>query len=221
MNRTPRLRTILSGVAAIGLAGFAGAPPLAAQNPNLISNAEFHQNVDGWSATAGYSSIAWNSFDWTECGSLSGSALFSNGGPTGNQTAFATVCVPTIEDATIHSFGGELRFPTGQNRTGTATLLTTWLAGADCAGAVLGTTPAGVIVNSAFDAGIWVQVRVDAAYAPAGSGSAQIAVQLVKNEAGGGLDLRLDGFYLVAQPAFVFRDGFGLNSTCRWSSEEL
>ena len=48
-----------------------------------------------------------------------------------------------------------------------------------------------------------------------------MVVDVVKFEAGGSLALRLDGFYLVATPGFVFRDGFGLDSTCRWSAEQF
>ena len=198
----------------------AGAPHLAAQDPNLVGNGEFDQDVSGWSSTAGYTALAWNTLDFTECGDLSGSALFRHSGPAASQTASAYTCVTPVDDATIHSFGGELRFLTGQNRSGTATLEVLWVDAPDCQGSLVGTSVAGGTVHSS-SAGNWVELRSDAAYAPAGAQSAQVVVRLVKVEAAGTLELRLDGFYLYAAPGHVFRDGLDLASTCRWTSEQL
>lgn len=205
-------------VGALGLVACAVSAPLSAQNPNLVPNAEFHQNDDGWTSTAGYSAFDRDTFDWTECGALSGSALFGHFGPAGSQTAFARVCVPAVDDGVVHSFGGYLRFLTGQTRTGSATVEVSWLSGPDCTGTPIETSVATTRATT-FAAGTWVLVKADASFAPAGAQSASFAIELVKNEAGGSLELRVDGLYLVARPGFVFRDGFGLNSTCRWSSE--
>ena len=95
-----------------------------------------------------------------------------------------------------------------------------WVDAPDCQGSLLGTSVAGGSVHSS-SAGNWVELRSDAAYAPAGAQSAQVVVRLVKVEAAGTLELRLDGIYLYATPGHAFRDGFDLASTCRWTSEQL
>ena len=119
MFANSRLRVTALAALGLGLLGFGVAPPAGAQNPNLIPNPEFHQNVDDWSSSLGYTTLEWDGFDWTECGALSGSALFTHYGPAASQTGSGVHATSTDPSGVLagRPFRSSSMFPDSRTMT--------------------------------------------------------------------------------------------------------
>ena len=62
-------------------------------------------------------------------------------------------------------------------------------------------------------------VRLQSTGVPlAEDGSIALVARLIKNEAGGSLELDVDGAFFVPGDGFIFADGFERQATCHWSA---
>jgi hypothetical protein len=214
------MRISFKGMAAgwmLVLGALRSGPAIGSQN--LVANGQFDLDIDGWSVVSPQiSDLEWDDFDATSCGPLSGSALATNFSIVASGSAAFAYCVPGVVAGETYSFGGRLRFPTGQAQTGYGKILLLWAEQEDCLGNVLGTVGSDVNVLSET-AGTWVRTRNDAVVAPAGSQAAIVRVFLLKDSHTGALDMFFDSVYLVPEPGYLFADSFENDSLCRWSAE--
>ncbi len=218
MSSAARSTTQTAVLAAAVLLGELLLPPVAGAQ-NLVANGEFDVDVDGWTVISpSISDLDWHTADATGCGDDSGSALATNFSIVASGSSMFEYCVPDVAPGQLLSFGGRLRFPTGQVQTGYSYILLSWMEQDDCQGNGLGGEVSDLIVQSAT-AGTWVRTRNDGVVAPAGTQSVALRLYLLKDSATGSLDLRADSVYLVPAPGYLFADGFEIASGCRWTSE--
>ncbi|MEO8275431.1 MAG: hypothetical protein ABI639_04385 [Thermoanaerobaculia bacterium] len=188
---------------------------VAAQN--LAPNGEFDTDITSWHVGTGDSAVSWTAIDHSGCSStISGAALVSNSAANASSERGSGACVTGIISGGTYSFGVDIRFLTGQTRTGYATLVVAWFPNGTCDG-ITGMTDEGDLQPDTTQAGTWVHVRADQVIAPAGSLSAGLAVRVMKNEAGGSVAADFDGAYFYARPGFIFGDGFTHPTSCHWS----
>lgn len=168
------------------------AADLAAQN--LVANGRFDRDVAGWQADA-FATIAFVAED-AGGSPASGSALVRNVSPGPSNGAGVQQCIagPAIREGTTYSWGGAVRNPAGQGRTGRAFVGLRWYASADCTG-----TPGSQPRNSTTTVGTWVRLAATST-APAGTRSVEFVAFPSKVEAGGQLDVLFDDlFFFVPQ----------------------
>jgi hypothetical protein len=182
---------------------------------NFAPNAEFDSDVNPWSAGLS-STVGWTSVDHSGCSSaISGAALATNFATGSDQGRGIFACITGFVPGQAYAFGGDLRFPTGQDRTGSALMMAVWLASTDCTG-FSRTTDTSTTIDTTT-AGNWVRVE-GTGVASEDDGSVALVARLVKEEAGGALELEFDGVYFVPGVHVLFADGFERQSTCHWSS---
>jgi len=210
------LRRAVGSAILVGVVALASASAVRAQN--ILPNGEFDTDVLPWITQNGEITLGWAAIDHSGCSStISGTAQATNLAPAATQERAAAVCVTGIVGGGAYSFGADLRFPTGQARTGEAHIVLVWFATAACTG-LSGDTAFGDLTVDTTSAGSWVRVRNDLAAAPANAQSASFSVRLLKNEASGSLALALDGAFLVPAAGFLFGDGCESQSSCHWSA---
>ncbi len=162
--------------------------PLAGQN--LVRNGSFDADTSEWSPEDTVVSLAWSPFDAGGSRS-SGSALVVNAS-TGPQNGAGIVqCVTGLSGGTRYSWGGRVRMPAGQARTGTAYLGLRWYASPDCAGEPLEQPR---LETRNLD--VWVPLS-ESDVAPEGTRSAEYLAFPSKVEAGGQLEALYDELFLT------------------------
>lgn len=200
---------------AAGVLAWTIASPSRAQN--LLPNGEFDTDIVAWFTAGAGSAIAWTGLDHDGCApAVSGALLATNSATSAGVTRGSAACVTDIVGNATYSFGADLHFPAGQARTGSAEIVVVWFSTPDCTG-LSGDSVTGDTTVDTSTAGTWVEVRNDAATAPADATSASFSVRLLKNEAGGSLALAYDGAFLADGLVLLFTDDFERQSSCHWS----
>lgn len=216
LRRGFRTTTACRALPLVTALALAAAPGARAQN--LLPNGEFDVDTLAWFTAGSGSTIAWTGIDHSGCPpSVSGALLQTNASTAAATARGSAACVTDIVGNATYSFGVDLRFPTGQTRTGSAEVVVVWFETPDCTG-LSGSTSSGGPPVSTATAGNWVPVRNDAATAPAEAISASFSVRLLKNEAGGSLALTYDGAFLADGVILLFNDDFERQSSCHWSA---
>lgn len=187
-----------------------------AHGQNLAPNAEFDTDVPPWSTVLGDASVVWTELDHDGCDAeISGAALATNSAANATQGRGISVCITDFVPGEIHTFGADLRFPPGQARTGSALMKLVFLASTDCTGFSRTTVDSATLDTS--NPGNWVRLR-STGVPLAEDGSIALVARLIKNEAGGSLQLDIDGAFFGQGEGFLFADGFERPSTCHWST---
>lgn len=187
-----------------------------AHGQNLAPNAEFDIDVPPWSAGPGDSSVVWTGLDHDGCdAAISGAALATNNAANATQGRGILACITDFVAGESYSFGADLRFPPGQARTGTALMRILFLASNDCSGFSRMSVDSAPLDTS--NLGSWVRLQ-ETGVPTADDGSIALVARLIKNEAGGSLQIDVDGAFFVPGAGFLFADGFERQSTCHWST---
>lgn len=211
-----RIRPVLCFV--VSIVALAAAAPLRSQS--LLANGELDFDVATWSDPGGDPDLlSWESIDHDDCGAASGSGRMVNPAAGGFSSNYTETCVLGILPGREYSLEGFLRFPTGQTEVGSAWLAIAWIdSPADCDGGGLGGESTSAVASTESP-GTWLRAELGSVTAPADARSAHVRVQLLKETAGGNLQLRFDGLHFVLGGGFLFGDGFEAHSTCRWSTQ--
>ncbi len=229
-EQLPKLRSFEGGRAMgrRGVAGRAGRLAFAlliaatfftaglAHGQNLAPNAEFDTDIPPWSVGLGDSSVEWTGLDHDGCdAAISGAALTTNSAASATQGRGILACITGFVPGQVYSFGADLRFPPGQARTGSALMVLVFQASSDCTGSSRMTVDSPSLDTSI--PGNWVRLQ-ETGVPTAADGSIALVARLVKNEAGGSLQIDVDGAFFVPGAGFLFADGFERQSTCHWSA---
>ena len=187
-----------------------------AHGQNLAPNAEFDTAVPPWSTGLGDASVDWTGLDHDGCdAAISGALLATNNAANATQGRGILVCITDFVPGQVYAFGADLRFPPGQARTGSALMKLVFLASNDCTGFSRTSVDSAPLDTS--NLGDWF--RLESTGVPlAEDGSIALVARLIKNEAGGSIQLDVDGAFLVPGEDFLFADGFERQSTCHWST---
>jgi hypothetical protein len=125
-----------------------------AASPNLLTNATFDSNVDGWNPDpGGHGTIAYTTAN-ADVNHPGGSGLGTYG-YSGGATPIVYECIPVLAGAHYHA-SSDVFIPTGQVTSPHAELVLNWYSGA-CSGASQGFAQSG----SASTAGSWTSVSTD------------------------------------------------------------
>lgn len=187
-----------------------------AHGQNLAPNAEFDTDVPPWSTVLGDSSVVWTGLDHDGCdAAISGAALTTNNAAHATQGRGILACITDFVPGQVYSFGADLRFPPGQARTGSAFMRLVFMASNDCTGFSRATVDSDPLDTS--NLGNWVRLQWTGVPVE-DDGSIFLVARLIKNEAGGSLELDVDGAFFVPGGGFLFADGFERQSTCHWST---
>lgn len=187
-----------------------------AHGQNLAPNAEFDTDVPPWSAVLGDSSVVWTDLDHDGCdAAVSGAARATNSATNATQGRGISVCITDFVPGQVHTFGADLRFPPGQARTGSVLMKLVFLASTDCTGFSRTSVDSPTLDTS--NPGNWVHLQSTGVPLPE-DGSIALVARLVKNEAGGSLQVDLDGAFFGPGESFLFADDFEREATCRWSA---
>jgi hypothetical protein len=188
-----RTRKAVEAPAIFGLVRAAAAflllsAPLAAQN--LVRNGTFDTDTSGWNVEEAAGSLAWSSLD-AEGSSSSGSAVVVNASPGPENGTGIVQCVsgPGVEGGTRYAWGGRVRIPSGQARTGAAFLGLRWYASTDCTG-----SPLDQPRLSTLSLDVWAALT-ETDIAPAGTRSVEFLAFPSKIEAGGELQVLYDELF--------------------------
>ena len=185
------MRSIVFGslATAAWIAGCGSTEP----NVLLLTNPDFTTNTNGWSAEDPASAtVAWNATD-ANGASNSGSAVVTNTSVGPSNGSGIIQCVTAITAGGSYTFGGSVRLPTGQSRTGDLQIGLRWRAGSNCSGSVVGSQPR---VSHAAPGNAWVYLTSQVFVAPAGVASADFIAFPSKVEAGGSLAGHFDLLFL-------------------------
>lgn len=187
-----------------------------AYGQNLAPNGEFDTDVPPWSAGLGDSSVVWTGLDHDGCdAAISGAALAANNAANATQGRGIAACITDFVPGQTYAFGADLRFPPGQARTGSALMKLIFLASTDCTGFSRMTVDTATLDTS--NVGSWF--RLESTGVPTvDDGSIALVARLIKNEAGGSLQVDVDGAFFAPGAGFLFADGFERQSTCHWST---
>ncbi len=148
------------------LAVLCGLCAFPARADNLLPNAGFNADINGWTPNySGGISLGWNSLD-ARGSSGSGSLRITNTTPTDNfgYSVFG-ICVPVTAGQTYHE-GASFYFPGGQAQGGLFTLITHFYSSADCSGIVIGSAFAPVLAPATDT---WQRLDTQPAIVPAGA----------------------------------------------------
>jgi len=192
----------------------------ATQAQNLIGNGELDFDTAGWEETAAEGLLIWHTLDRDSCGDASGSGLLDNFAANTQYAFGPRGCATGIVPGQAYSIAAYLRFPSGQTAPGQGSLQVQWFDSATgCDGApVPPFLQSSILTTATVDA--WTPIGWEEVVAPAGAHSVQVVVALQKNVGGDTLLLHFDGVHVVSGAGFLFADGFGAESTCRWSAEQ-
>ncbi len=186
------------------------------EGQNLAPNAEFDTDIPPWSTGLGDSSVVWTGLDHDGCdAAISGAALATNNAANATQGRGILACITDFVPGQLYAFGADLRFPPGQARTGSALMKLVFLASNDCTGFCRTTIDSPPLDTS--NLGNWVRLQ-ETGVPTADDVSIALVARLIKNEAGGSLQVDVDGAFFVPGEDFLFADGFERQSTCHWST---
>jgi hypothetical protein len=146
---------------------------VAAGGTNLLSNGGFDANVAGWNALDPNIVLSFSTLDAAEC-STSGSVLATNQAPNGLNSGFLQ-CVSVTAGAS-YDVGAWVRVPSG-GAHGQSFIQLAWFTGANCTGSL--TLADQLIWDGTFDT--WESLSADNLVAPAGTVSAYVYGQIIKN----------------------------------------
>jgi hypothetical protein len=183
---------------------------------NLAPNGEFDTDVPPWGVGLGDSSVDWTELDHDGCeAAVSGAALATNSAANATQGRGISACITDFVPGQVYTFGADLRFPPGQARTGSALMKLVFLASTDCTG--FSRTSVDTAPLDTSNTGSWVRLQ-GTGLPTEDDGSIALVARLIKNEAGGSLQLDVDGAFFLPGEGFIFADGFERQSTCHWST---
>lgn len=169
------------------------AAPAAAQN--LLTNAGFATDTAGWTYSGGAGNVAWSPLDATGRDG-SGSALLTAASPSAGISAYLGQCLAAT--AGSYTFGGAVRVPSGQGRTGLVSIAFVPYDTTDCSGSGLEfqTTPGASTTDE------WEPLSTTVS-APAATRSAQLLFVVRKDGADGELRAHGDDLFVLrgAAPA--------------------
>ena len=173
---------------ALLLSGAAGAA-------NLLWNGDFGTDVSAWTIEdPDFATVAFSPIDAAGAAN-SGSMRIVNNHPGPGQGQGVVQCIGPVTAGATYTYSAKVLFPTGQARTGFASIGLRWRSGPGCTGTDIKQPRAKTSVPSDS----WVVVNGGAEIAPAGSVSAQFVAFPSKVEAGGELIAQFDDL--------VFDDG--------------
>jgi hypothetical protein len=176
----------------VGLA-LPGAPRAGAAN--FVFNGSFATNVNGWTVEdADEAAFAWNAADAAGSGS-SGSARVRNFTPGPGNGIGIRQCAGAVVPGDAYSWGGKIRFPTGQGRTGFAMIGLRFKSGPNCTGDDV--EQPRLSQNAPSDAFLPLSQN---AIVPGGSASVEFTAFPSKVEAGGELVAFFDDLFFNAGP---------------------
>jgi len=184
--RKNRCSARLAFAAAFALA----AAPIDAQN--LVRNGTFDTDVSDWPTGGPAAQVSWSPQDANGSPS-SGSALIANvsTGPSNGEGIQQCVSGPGIVAGVSYTYGGKVRVPSGQARTGFVMFGLRWYASPDCSGNAEDQPRVDTRVL-----GAWISLE-DVSVAPAGSRSVEVLAFPSKAEAGGELHALFDDIFLL------------------------
>lgn len=210
----PRRCTRASAVALLVVATLFTAG--LAHGQNLAPNAEFDTEVLPWDAVLGDSAADWTEIDHDGCdAAISGAMRVTNSATNATQGRGISACITDFVPGESYTFGADLRFPPGQPRTGSVLMKLVFLASTDCTGFSRTSVDSAPLASS--NPGGWV--RLQSTGVPLEEdGSIALVARLIKNEAGGSLQVEVDGAFLIQGEGPLFVDGFERPSTCHWST---
>ena len=197
----------------------AGSSPLAAAN-NFVFNGDFATNVAGWSSEEpGEADLAWSSLD--AAGSpASGSVRVRNFHPGGQQGIGISQCAGGVVPGDPYSWGGKIRLPTGQNRTGDASIGLRFKSGPNCTGSNVNQPRLSVETpGNSFVA------RSAAGTVPAGAASVEFVAFPSKDQAGSELiaffdDLFFETAACAAGPTTLCLNGARFRVQATWTTAQ-
>jgi len=190
------------------VAGSVGAP---VSSQNLLQNPSFHSNVGSWGTESGVT-LLWSPLD-ASAGPGSGSAEVLNSASGGNDGRGISQCVSVaVVAGGCYEYGGSMRIPSGQDRTGSAEVGLRWYDGPGCTGSSVGPQPR--LSVAVLDS--WVHLVDDVQTAPSGAVSVLFLAFPSKVEPGGGLIAHFDDLFL--RVASIFEDGFEDGDASAWSA---
>ncbi|MCM3877373.1 MAG: hypothetical protein NEA02_13280 [Thermoanaerobaculia bacterium] len=163
--------------------------PLAAEN--LVRIGTFDRNVNEWPAEGSAAVVAWSALD-AGGSTSSGSALVTNVSPGGSNGEGVHQCVfAGIRAGARYAFGGRVRIPSGQARTGFVMVGLRWYASSDCSGDPLDQPR----TDEATALDSWILLR-ESSVAPETARSVEMLAFPSKVEAGGQLQAYFDDIFL-------------------------
>lgn len=167
----------------------AASCPLAAEN--LVRNGTLDRTAGEWPSEGLAAVVAWNALD-AGASPSSGSALVTNvsTGPSNGAGVHQCVFAGVAAGAT-YAYGGRVRIPSGQARTGFVMLGLRWYASPDCSGTPLNQPR----TDETRTLDSWIFLR-GAGVAPAGTRSVEFVAFPSKAEAGGQLQAFFDDLFL-------------------------
>jgi len=168
--------------------------PIGAEN--LVRNGNFNTDVSDWPAEDSYAQVSWSPLDANGSPS-SGSALVANvsTGPSNGIGIHQCLSGPGIVAGASYTYGGRVRIPSGQARTGFVMFGLRWYDSPDCSGNAEDQPRIDTRVL-----GAWVSLQ-DTSAAPAGARSVEVLAFPSKAEAGGELDALFDAIFLLPEVA--------------------
>ena len=158
---------------------------------NLLQNATFDANLTGgWaSSNTDLLTAAWSGMD-ANGSATSGSAILRNTDPVANGAGPTfDQCVAVTAGAT-YGLSAKFHIAPNQNRTGYALGIASYYSGPNCTGTFI--TNAGASQLAGGATGRFVAAGSESLAIPAGTQSARVGVQLVKNEPGGVWEVSVD-----------------------------
>jgi hypothetical protein len=171
-----------SGVLALGLCGILSAS--ASRGQNLLPNAGFNTNINGWEGFT----LAWSSLD-AKGSSGSGSLQMTVNAPVDNN-GFAPVafCLAVTPGQTYHQ-GASFYFPGGQSHDAGFAVQSFYLSSANCTGSLLGQVST-VAVPAVTKT--WFRLDTQPTVAPAGASTVEVVFGVRKIGDGGSIIANLD-----------------------------
>ena len=158
---------------------------------NLLTNPRFDSNINGWTASGPSLIPTWNTSD--ALGSpTSGAANLRNVFEIANNAGPSLLqCVPATGGAE-YDLGARVHIPEGQSRTGFVQVYVRFFPNPGCTGEFISSAHAGVVQAPARK---FVAIGNDQVIAPPTTQSAQVNIQLVKNQPGGEWIANVDDVY--------------------------
>lgn len=172
------------------------AAPINAEN--LVRNGTFNSNVDEWPPEDSSALVTWSPLD-ANASPSSGSVLVANvsAGPSNGAGIHQCVSGSGIVPGATYTYGGKVRIPAGQGRTGLVMFGLRWYTSPDCSG-----TPGDQPRVDTRTLDTWVSLQ-DVSVAPAGARSVEVLAFPSKVEAGGELRAHFDDIVFLPRVALL------------------
>ena len=202
-----RLCTLFVAAAVLARGAFAASPE-APTSENLILNGTFASTLESWTIASGQVLAEWSPENSSSDGT--GSARLTSFSPNSGQLVLVLFqCVPITPGAYLLQLA--LRVPSGQATTGTGRASAIAYANTVCTGSPLAPAAYTPAISASSWTNGWIAVDV-----PAGAASLRIALLVLKNQAGGELEVLADAVQL--RNGLLFADGFASGTTAQWSA---